>query len=236
MRIVVDLKSGFSAGMVDCSKFSNNNTRKPEATDHMNWLKSLFGRKETTNESYGPRRVTHANPLTIQNPKIGFLNLIGTAGRPLINEDINVLKPLFSACLESDGDIPICDVLMVYAKIEGNGAIQNTSHTLREIIHKSHAPIVVVATENEGASYIAAGKRSEQSRANLVMTLKRNGQIFSSFLKELFAMMHRGITMPLAWVKLAPQGPGLKHEEVPETICAMEVTHILFKSKGNVAE
>lgn len=118
---------------------------------------------------------------------------------------------------------------MVYARIEANGAIQNASQNLREIIHKSHAPIVVVATENDGQSYIAASKRHGSGKANLVMTLKRNGQVFPNFFKELFAMMRRGITMPMAWVKLAPQVPGMEHKNVPETICVMEVTHVLFK-------
>lgn len=195
----------------------------------MKWLRSLFRRRTAANESYGPRRVTHANPVTIQNPKIGFLNLIGAAGRSLIDEDATALKPLFSACLESEGDIPACDVLMVYARIEANGAIQNASQNLREIIHKSHAPIVVVATENDGQSYVAASKRPGSGKANLVMTLKRNGHVFSNFFKELFTMMHRGITMPMAWVKLAPQIPGIEHHDVPETICAMEVTHVRFE-------
>jgi len=60
------------------------------------------------------------------------------------------------------------------------------------------------------------------------MTLKRNGEALASFCKDLFGMMQRGVTMPMAWVKLAPQIPGMNHQKVPETICAMEVTHILF--------
>jgi len=107
--------------------------------------------------------------------------------------------------------------------------IQNASQSLREIIHKSHAPIVVVATENGVQPYIAAGKCPGAGKANLVMTLKRNGQIFPSFFKELFGMMHHGVTMPMAWVKLAPQIPGRENDNVPGTICAMEVTHVVFK-------
>ena len=119
--------------------------------------------------------------------------------------------------------------LLVYARIEANGAIQNASQNLREIIHKSHAPIVVVATENDGQSYTAASKRPGSGKANLVMTLKRSGHVFPNFFKELFTMMHRGIAMPMAWVKLAPQIPGVEHHNVPETICAMEVTHVRFE-------
>lgn len=195
----------------------------------MQWLKAFFGGRPAAGQSYVSRRVTHRHPLMIQNPKIGFLNLIGASARPLVDEDVTALNPLFSDCLESDGDAPTCDVLMIYAAIEADGVIENASHTLREIIHKSHAPIVVVATENDVRSYIAAGKRPGSGKANLVMTLKRNGQIFPNFFKELFGMMHQGVTMPMAWVKLAPQIPGMEQHNVPETICAMEVTHVLFK-------
>lgn len=186
----------------------------------MQWLKSLFV----------SRRVTHKNPMVIQNPKIGFLNLMGATARSLVEEDMAALKPLFSACLQSDGETPVCDVLMIYATIGMDGVIQNASDSIRGIIHKSHAPVVVVATENGVQSYIAAGKRPGSGKANLVMTLKRNGSIFPNFFKELFGTMHSGVTMPMAWVKLAPQIPGVEQKNVPGTICAMEVTHVLFKS------
>jgi hypothetical protein len=194
----------------------------------MQWLKSLFGGRPSAGESYISRPVTHQHPFVIQNPKIGFLNLIGASARPLVDEDVTALKPLFSGCLESDGDTPICDVLMIYAAIEADGLIQNASHSLREIIHQSHAPIAVVATENGVQSYIAAGKRPGAGKANLVMTLQRNGQSFPSFFKELFGMMRHGVTMPTAWVKLAPQSPEGENNNVPGTICAMEVTHVVF--------
>jgi len=194
----------------------------------MQWLKSLFGGTSAARES-GSRRVTSKDPLIIRNPKMAFLNLMGGPASLLVKEDATALKPLFSECLESPHDVPICDVLMVYATIGADGGILKASGNLREIVHESRAPIVVVATENDGPSYIAASKRPGLGKANLVMTLKRNGQAFPEFFKKLFGMMHGGVTMPMAWVKLSPQGPGAKHENVPETICAMEVTHVLFK-------
>jgi hypothetical protein len=194
----------------------------------MAWLKSIFGGRPASEPSGISRKVTHRHPLIIQSPKIGFLNLVGAAASPLVQEDVTVLKPLFSDCLESDGNAPICDVLMIYATIKADGAVENTERSLRQIISESQAPIVVVATENSAESYIAAGKHPRSSNANLVMTLKRNGQIFPEFFKELFGMMHRGITMPMAWVKLAPQIPR-EQKNVPGTICAMEVSHVLFK-------
>ncbi|HEY2393697.1 MAG TPA: hypothetical protein VGK22_21165 [Candidatus Angelobacter sp.] len=195
----------------------------------MKWLKSFFPGKPAAGERYVPRQVTHSDPLVIQNPKIGFLNLIGASASPLVHEDATTLKPLFSRCLKSDGDVPICDVLMIYATIKSDGVIQNTAHSLREIITKSRAPIVVIATENSVESYKAVLKDPGAGRANLVMTMTRNGQIFPNFFKELFGMMHHGITMPMAWVKLAPQIPGREQDNAPRTVCAMEVTHVLFK-------
>lgn len=200
----------------------------------MQWLKSLFGNKPA-GKTYVTRRVTVKDPLVVQNPTIGFLNLVGAAARPLVDEDMAALKPLFSLCLESDSEIPICDVLMIYATIEADGVLRNASNTLREVIHKSRAPIVVVATENGAQSYIKGGKRSGLSSVNLVMTLKRKGRIFPDFLRNLFGMMHHGVTMPMAWVKLAPQIPGVDHPNVPDTICAMEVTHVLFTTVADAA-
>lgn len=201
----------------------------------MKWLRFSFGNRPPASEGHFSRRVTYEHPLLIQDPKVGFLSLMGPLARPLIEEDAATLKTLFSSCLESNSETPICDVLMIYARIEANGAIQSASQNLREIIEKSHASIVVVATENDGQSYIAASKRPGAGKANLVMTLARNGQGFGNFFKELFTMMHRGVTMPMAWVKLAPQIPGMEHKNVPETICAMEVTHVIFTSGAPAA-
>ena len=191
----------------------------------MQWLKFLLGKGPAA----GKRRVTHGDPLVIQNPKIGFLNLTGAAAEPLVGEDMRALKPFFSAYLQSCSDTPVCDVLMIYATIAPDGGIQNALDSLRDIIHKSHASVVVVATENGAQSYIAASKRPGSGKANLVMTLKRNGHIFPDFFKKLFEMMHHGVTMPMAWVKLAPQIPGMEHDDVPATICAMEISHVIFK-------
>lgn len=201
----------------------------------MGWLKFLFGRRPAAGEAHLSRRATPGNPLVIHNPKIGFLNLTGPAAGSLLDEDMTALKPFFSACLQSGSDTPICDVLMIYAIIADDGEIQNASDSLRSMIYKSQASIVVVATENSAQSYIAASKRPGSGKANLVMTLKRNGNIFPNFFKKLFEMMHHGVTMPMAWVKLAPQIPGAEHNNVPGTICAMEVTHLVFKSVGDAS-
>jgi hypothetical protein len=43
--------------------------------------------------------------------------------------------------------------------------------TLRDLIRKLRAPLVVVASENPGDAYVASTKNRSHGRANLVMTL-----------------------------------------------------------------
>jgi hypothetical protein len=42
-------------------------------------------------------------------------------------------------------------------------------------------------------------------------------------------MMKAGVSMPMAWVKLAPQGAKLEHEDLPSTIFSAEISHIIFQ-------
>jgi hypothetical protein len=173
-------------------------------------------------------RVTHENPLLIESPRIGFLNLIGSKADLLVEEDKRALGGLFSSVETSDSEPPSCDVLMIYCDIQNDGTIVGNSAGLRDIIHAARAPIVIVASKNDGPAYIAAGKKDERVFANLVMTLDRKGAVFTAFLAKLFQQMFSGRSMPMAWVELAPQNPGRMHDECPDTIFIPEVSHIVF--------
>lgn len=170
------------------------------------------------------RRLTNTS---IASPKIGILNLIGERASQLISED-KVFFHLFSSVSKSNDNAPICDVLILYADIASNGSIQNSNNNLREIIRNSGAKVVLVASENKGENYIAAAADTGFGRANLVMTLERKGQKFPNFFKLLFSEMMRGTTMPIAWVKLAPQIPGHEHQDCPETIFSCEAGQVRF--------
>jgi hypothetical protein len=192
------------------------------------WLHKLLGK---TSDPSGPvtRRITVKSPLVIQSPRLGVLNLLGLPVRQLIETDKAALAPLFVSVSESDSVPPVCDVLLLYARIQSDGSIEGTADEMRTIIYKSQAPIVVVASENDGNSYIAASKRGGDGRANLVMTLDRKGAVFPQFFTELFKRMFTGVTMPVAWVQLAPQNPRDAHENCPLTIFAAEISHIVFR-------
>jgi hypothetical protein len=188
----------------------------------MKWLKQLFGTELT-------RRVTVDNPLIVESPRIAFLNLAGAAGEVLLNEDKRALAPLFNSVDTSVSEPPHSDVLLIYCDLQDDGAIAGHAAGLRDIIDAAKAPVVIVASENSATGYIAAGKRNEHAPANLVMTLDRKGPAFTAFFADLFRRMFAGQSMPMAWVELAPQIPGVTHDNCPETIFAAEVSHVVFK-------
>jgi hypothetical protein len=114
-------------------------------------------------------------------------------------------------------------------KSRRRGVVDGSKVGLREIIRDSGARIVVIATENTADAYIAGAANKPYGRANLVMTLQRRGNRFASFYVRLFKMMFAGDTMPVAWVKLAPQVPGAEHEDTPGSIFAAEAGQVTFK-------
>jgi len=165
----------------------------------------------------------------IQSPRLAFLNLKGAAAEQILADDKGALSSLFSGIQESSASPPACDVLFIYCDISGDGRISGTSAGLRDIIRDSGALVVVVASENPSQGYIAAAKKTGYGHANLVLTLERRGAVFSTFFSRLFAQMMRGTSMPIAWVKLAPQIPGHEHPGCPGAIFAAEAGQIAFK-------
>ena len=146
-----------------------------------------------------------------------------------ISEDRKAVASLFASSIDTSTIAPKCDVIFVYCHIKDDGCIESSSQSLREIIRDSGAAVVVVATENSAAAYIAAGKKQNFGNANLVMTLGRKGEAFGNFFQRLFSEMKKGISMPVAWVKLAPQGPDSEHSDCPDTIFACEVGQLAFR-------
>jgi len=166
--------------------------------------------------------------IKISEPSIGFLNLIGEAASDFVREDRDALRGSFYSVAESSGDVPTCDVLLIYARINSDGSLVATKSELREIVADSGARIVIVATDNPADAYTTA-LRSKGSKANLVLTLERRGWKFASFLKRLFEKMETGLSMPVAWVRLAPQKSGDPHDDCPSTIFSCELGPVVFK-------
>jgi hypothetical protein len=165
----------------------------------------------------------------IQSPTLGILDLSAGSAAADIDADRTAIERLFSSVVESATEPPTCNVLFLYWHIEADGSIRGSKLGLREIIRDSSASVVVVATENASDSYIAAYKDKGYGYANLVMTYERKGDAFATFFQRLFTQMKRGVSMPIAWVKLAPQVPGMKHVDVPEALFACEAGQIAFR-------
>jgi hypothetical protein len=170
-----------------------------------------------------------AQRVVVRSPRLGVLNLAGNDANRLITDDLKALTPLFGQSAQSTAAAPACDVLFVYARVQDSGVVEGSKVGLREIIRDSGAKIVVVATENSPDAYIAGAPNKPYGRANLVMTLERRGNRFANFYVRLFKMMFAGETMPVAWVKLAPQIPGAEHEDAPGSIFAAEAGQVTFK-------
>ncbi|MGZ9274870.1 MAG: hypothetical protein ACXW34_09025 [Nitrospira sp.] len=168
---------------------------------------------------FGPREV---------EATLGILDLSDGSASEMIAADRAVLASLFTGVNTSTKQPPACGVLFVYCTITADGLIPNYRLGLREIIRDSGATVVVVATPNAADSYHAAAKRTGYGTANLVMTLDRKESAFGSFFRALFSDMKKGTSMPMAWVKLAPQ-----HTKAQERL-ALPVTIFLCEA-GQVA-
>ena len=166
--------------------------------------------------------------VVIQNPALGILNLAGPSGETLLAQDLALIGPLFGTTRKSEASPPACDVLLVYCEIAPNGVVKGANRSLRELIRDAGASVVVIAMNHSVDAYIAAAPQLPFGRANLVMTLDRKGAGLPTFLARLFERMNAGASMLVAWNELAPQGPGVGHEDAPETVFACERGQLAF--------
>jgi hypothetical protein len=194
-----------------------------------------FARKPNTSSctSSATQTTSATNPYVIRNPSLGLLNLMGEAGSAMLKQDHDDFANQFSTSINVGTDQVLkCNVLFVYCLLEPSGRIAGQQFSLRDVIKATGAHIVVVASENPPdvltSSEFGQFLNSKGNwPANIIITVNRNGDTFGEFFKKLFTQMHAGITMPLAWVKLAPQGPG-GHADCPGTIALLEAGHVTF--------
>jgi hypothetical protein len=128
--------------------------------------------------------------------------------------------------------VPTCDVLFLYCDLEPSGKIVGQASSLRGLIRESKASIAVIASEvpsglTRNSEFQKSVGRADNPPANLVITLNRNGKTFARFFKSMFQLMWTGVPMPMASVRLAPQGP-IQAADIPGTICLMEAGQVAF--------
>jgi hypothetical protein len=159
------------------------------------------------------------------------MNLCGEEYAALLNEDRAALGSLFdNVVVSADGNIPRCNVLLLYAKVASDGSIPGTSESsVRQFAARAGASLLVVASNNPREHIVAANKRPGPRDASLVFTIDRNGDGFGRFFKEIFTQMKAGKTMPMAWAKIAPQHESVMPKYAPATVFLPEGKFVVLK-------
>lgn len=195
------------------------------------WAQGIAAKGKSA--SRGGRATSADSPFVIANPTIGFLNLAGDSGWTLAQQDRAALARGFSAASDIETTkVPRCNVLFLYGALAPSGEMAGQPIALHELVRAAGAHIAVLASDvpqdvlrhADFNRYVQAG---HDWPANIVLTLNRNGESFGRFFKSLFAQMREGATMPMAWVRLAPQGP-VAQADGPGTVALMEAGHIAF--------
>src|ERR1017187_399944 len=115
------------------------------------------------------------------------------------------------------------DIVHLLCDVTPNGTITDANGeeiTGTELIQRccdQNVKLLWSGSDNPPERYIK-GFGARGKRLNLVMTLKRTGPNFPSFLQKLLSQMAYGDTMPVAWNDLCPQIPGSDHPDAPESI------------------
>jgi hypothetical protein len=157
--------------------------------------------------------------IVIRNPVLGAINLEGLWVEDTIEKDLEILAPYFADVRRSDDVPPLCDVLLLYGEINSSGVFQNSPKPANEIVRDAGASIVIIAVNNPMENYWAMPKGSFES-VTLIMTIDRRQWRFASCLARIFEQMKNdGVTLPHAWINIAPQHPGADHEDLPALFC-----------------
>lgn len=125
-------------------------------------------------------------------------------------------------------------VVHLFCDVSPDGIVSSTrgstitGASLIEKCCRADVQLLWVASENKPEGYIK-GFKTGGNRINLVMTISRNGASFSAFLKKLLSKLSSGETMPMAWAKLAPQGPGPWQQELPGCIFAPGLPNVRLR-------
>jgi hypothetical protein len=123
--------------------------------------------------------------------------------------------------LAFENEVRGVDVLHLLATLDLEGQISTDSEkqfavaTLLDKCVAMNVKAVLFAGDNKADAYI---RGVPAKPLNLVMTIARRGPAFPEFLGEFCTLLASGLTFPLAWVKIAPQGPGPWHARLPECI------------------
>ncbi len=148
-------------------------------------------------------------------------------------QDVTEYRAAAGADLLAFVDGKTYDIVHLLASVADDGTVGGSfGIQVLEGLSKAGAKLVVFASENPVENYVAAFPPKQRIgfvEPNLVLTLERKGENFVKFFGSLFGLMAKGRTMPMAWVKMAPQGGDSRRmQELPETIFEANLGQIKF--------
>ena len=171
-------------------------------------------------------------PAVLYAPVIGFLNLLGDQGTPLLEEDRGALAPMFRASVTSSAEYPFCQVLFLYCTIGDDGRLVGAKDNLPDMIKACGARLAVLASPNRPDALVKLAPTKNDWAASTVLTMSRNGDKFTRFFHKIFDAMFAGTPLGMAWVRLAPQLPkGMVNplgDENPATIMLGGLINFVF--------
>jgi hypothetical protein len=112
------------------------------------------------------------------------------------------------------------DIVHVLTPVTVDGRIGDSEISGTELIQQAalnNTKLLWIASSNDPKGYIK-GFKANGNKLNVVMTVDRRGDCMSNFIGKLLHEMQSGLSMPVAWNKIAPQIPGPEHPDAPATI------------------
>jgi hypothetical protein len=213
---------------IPAPKFSNWSNRAVRPENH----REIVGEVRAVMPAMPPKILARV----IADPIIGFANLAGTHCEAIIAHDHASIGGLFPGKSRvTAASIPECNILFLYCTLLPSGKVSGYEATLRELIAKSRATAAVIASEVsadtlQNPDFVKSLARGDNAAVDLVITLNRNGEAFGRFFRSLFDLMLTGVSMPMAWVTLAPQGP-YASDDNPGMIFHTEAGGLTFAPK-----
>jgi hypothetical protein len=175
----------------------------------------------------------------IENPRVAVASLGEEPSRDIGETDARVYSAFFSnvemAKLETTGALLDLigngrpDILHLYCAMSEDGGLTDgrggtlPGGGLLEACRRAGVKLLFFASDNPAENYGRAFKghrRGSGGGVDVVWTIKRSGDRFPFFLGELLRRMSKGESMPMAWVRIAPQAEGEWMEKLPSTIYA----------------
>ena len=139
---------------------------------------------------------------------IGFGNPAPVDYSKLIRMDSAAIGPLFDKVrTEAFPLSPCTELLFAYGDLDEEGRFGGPKPTtVWEVAEKCRTRIFILASPNSPATtQKALMARPKNNAVTMVLTVKRNGEGFARFFCDLFELMRKGESFPMAWVMLAPQ-------------------------------